>query len=214
MFRVPGGATLRSPRAGGSRLVSESLPRSRGEGGSTGISSVWGGASCGRDGGRMLGDVPVLEDGPHGAGVGEEGEDAHLPVAAGTPERVDLVDPGEELGPATVRAGVGLVAAGGTGDAGGPVGLWVAPSGIRPLTPVAGGLCSPPGVGGEDSVLAVPVDARRRDQARQTVAAIDDFIERLDEKTMVHPAFGRLTRGEWGRWAFRHMDHHSRQFGV
>jgi hypothetical protein len=29
-----------------------------------------------------------------------------------------------------------------------------------------------------------------------------------------HPLFGRLSRGEWGRWAYRHTDHHLRQFGV
>ena len=29
-----------------------------------------------------------------------------------------------------------------------------------------------------------------------------------------HPAFGRLTRREWGVLAYRHTDHHLRQFGV
>lgn len=29
-----------------------------------------------------------------------------------------------------------------------------------------------------------------------------------------HPAFGRLTRREWGILAYRHTDHHLRQFGV
>jgi hypothetical protein len=29
-----------------------------------------------------------------------------------------------------------------------------------------------------------------------------------------HPVFGRLSRGEWGRWAWRHTDHHLRQFGA
>ena len=29
-----------------------------------------------------------------------------------------------------------------------------------------------------------------------------------------HPMFGDLTRGEWGRWGYRHMDHHLTQFGV
>ena len=28
-----------------------------------------------------------------------------------------------------------------------------------------------------------------------------------------HAAFGALTAGEWGRWGYRHMDHHLRQFG-
>jgi hypothetical protein len=29
-----------------------------------------------------------------------------------------------------------------------------------------------------------------------------------------HPAFGRLSRRAWGVLAYRHMDHHLRQFGV
>ena len=29
-----------------------------------------------------------------------------------------------------------------------------------------------------------------------------------------HPIFGNLTRGEWGRWGYRHLDHHLSQFGV
>ena len=28
-----------------------------------------------------------------------------------------------------------------------------------------------------------------------------------------HPLFGRMTNGEWGRWGYRHVDHHLRQFG-
>jgi hypothetical protein len=29
-----------------------------------------------------------------------------------------------------------------------------------------------------------------------------------------HPAFGALTRDEWLVWAYRHVDHHLRQFGL
>ena len=29
-----------------------------------------------------------------------------------------------------------------------------------------------------------------------------------------HPIFGRMSRIAWLRWAYRHMDHHLRQFGV
>lgn len=29
-----------------------------------------------------------------------------------------------------------------------------------------------------------------------------------------HPAAGHLTAGDWGRWGFRHPDHHFRQFGL
>lgn len=43
---------------------------------------------------------------------------------------------------------------------------------------------------------------------------VEVFGDRLDPATMRHPAFGRLTRGEWGRWGYRHIDHHARQFGL
>ena len=29
-----------------------------------------------------------------------------------------------------------------------------------------------------------------------------------------HPIMGPLSHAEWGRWGFRHADHHLRQFGV
>jgi len=29
-----------------------------------------------------------------------------------------------------------------------------------------------------------------------------------------HPWFGHLSQAEWGRWGFRHADHHLRQFGA
>jgi hypothetical protein len=30
----------------------------------------------------------------------------------------------------------------------------------------------------------------------------------------VHPIFGRMSESAWLRWAYLHMDHHLRQFGV
>ena len=30
----------------------------------------------------------------------------------------------------------------------------------------------------------------------------------------VHPILGRMRREDWGRWGYRHMDHHLRQFGA
>jgi Protein of unknown function (DUF1569) len=29
-----------------------------------------------------------------------------------------------------------------------------------------------------------------------------------------HPVFGRLSKAQWMRWAWLHLDHHLRQFGV
>ncbi len=30
----------------------------------------------------------------------------------------------------------------------------------------------------------------------------------------VHPIFGRMSRSQWMRWGWLHLDHHLRQFGV
>ena len=120
------------------------------------------------DRGRMLGNAQVLEDGPHDTRVGEEGEDAHLTVAGGAAQRVDLVDAGEELGPAAARASVGAVGACvgyGAVDVG--RGAWVGL--VDFVTPVARHVPSPLRVRGEDAVIPMPVDARRGYQARESV---------------------------------------------
>jgi uncharacterized protein DUF1569 len=50
------------------------------------------------------------------------------------------------------------------------------------------------------------------------VAALSALIERFSASEgsglSPHAAFGALSVGEWGRWGYRHMDHHLRQFGV
>jgi len=44
---------------------------------------------------------------------------------------------------------------------------------------------------------------------------IDRFASHpADARWPEHPAFGRLSRRAWGVLAYRHMDHHLRQFGV
>jgi hypothetical protein len=45
------------------------------------------------------------------------------------------------------------------------------------------------------------------------VVAIERFSDPAAPLT-AHPFFGPLTRAEWGRWGFRHADHHLRQFGA
>jgi hypothetical protein len=42
----------------------------------------------------------------------------------------------------------------------------------------------------------------------------EEFVSRIDPVAMHHPAMGRLSAAEWGRWGYRHMDHHLRQFGL
>ena len=61
----------------------------------------------------------------------------------------------------------------------------------------------------------------RIDQAQfaQEAAAFPEMLERFasrpaDAPLPDHPAFGPLTRRAWGVLAYRHVDHHFRQFGV
>jgi hypothetical protein len=49
---------------------------------------------------------------------------------------------------------------------------------------------------------------------RQLEALIEQFAARNGDDFQPHPMFGRMTRGEWQRWGWRHTDHHLRQFGV
>ena len=58
-----------------------------------------------------------------------------------------------------------------------------------------------------------PPDEFQRDVARLKTA-IDAFVERLDPASMRHPILGRMSRAEWGRWGYRHLAHHARQFGL
>ena len=51
------------------------------------------------------------------------------------------------------------------------------------------------------------------------VTELGALVERMTEPGTIvdgrlHPFFGRLTRAEWLRWGYLHMDHHLRQFGA
>jgi hypothetical protein len=44
-----------------------------------------------------------------------------------------------------------------------------------------------------------------------------DMINRFSAETMIdepHPIFGRLTKEEWSKGSWKHLDHHLQQFGV
>jgi|TARA_B110000263_G_scaffold185163_1_gene162746 hypothetical protein len=56
-------------------------------------------------------------------------------------------------------------------------------------------------------------EAFETDRAALT-ALVDQFIETDGCDLAPHPIFGAIGRGEWGRWGFRHLDHHLTQFGV
>ena len=51
------------------------------------------------------------------------------------------------------------------------------------------------------------------------VAELESLVEDFtragrDFRENVHPLFGKMIEGDWMRWAYLHMDHHLRQFGV
>ena len=50
----------------------------------------------------------------------------------------------------------------------------------------------------------------------QDVATLERLIERIGTTpcSAVHPFFGPLSHGGWGRLSWKHVDHHLRQFGC
>jgi len=49
--------------------------------------------------------------------------------------------------------------------------------------------------------------------------AITNLIDELNTQRerndwQPHPAFGKLTKDQWGKMQYKHLDHHFRQFGV
>jgi hypothetical protein len=50
----------------------------------------------------------------------------------------------------------------------------------------------------------------------EDLATVEQLIGRLatTPTTATHPFFGPLTHGGWGRLAWKHLDHHLRQFGC
>ena len=51
-----------------------------------------------------------------------------------------------------------------------------------------------------------------RDRTR-TLELMQRFVK-PDSRRVNHPVFGTLTRDEWMRWGYAHVDHHLRQFGC
>jgi hypothetical protein len=49
--------------------------------------------------------------------------------------------------------------------------------------------------------------------------AIVNLIDTLNEQRerndwQAHPAFGAMTKNQWGKMQYKHLDHHFRQFGI
>lgn len=60
-------------------------------------------------------------------------------------------------------------------------------------------------------IMADPKNFEKEKQA--LISMINDFNEAnmVDEK---HPFFGRLTKEQWSKGTWKHLDHHLTQFGV
>jgi hypothetical protein len=50
----------------------------------------------------------------------------------------------------------------------------------------------------------------------EDVAAVEELMGRMAATPLstIHPFFGPLTHAGWGRLAWKHLDHHLRQFGC
>lgn len=57
--------------------------------------------------------------------------------------------------------------------------------------------------------------ANFRDEAQAFRQIMDRLAKRADQAAWPpHPAFGAMSRRDWGVLGYRHIDHHFRQFGV
>lgn len=52
------------------------------------------------------------------------------------------------------------------------------------------------------------------EQKNEFIQIMKDFPNHNKPMTLTHPAFGNISSYEWGIAAYKHMDHHLRQFGV
>ena len=52
------------------------------------------------------------------------------------------------------------------------------------------------------------------EEDRQAVIALMRRFAEPGAQYGSHPMFGRMRRSEWLTWAYRHVDHHLRQFGL
>lgn len=63
----------------------------------------------------------------------------------------------------------------------------------------------------------VIVDTEAFEAEKQALKQNIDKIHKAEDyfkPSKVHPYFGRFTAEQWGKSAYKHLDHHFRQFGV
>lgn len=53
------------------------------------------------------------------------------------------------------------------------------------------------------------------EEKTKTLKLLSDLnMQRERNDWQPHPAFGKLTKDQWGKMQYKHLDHHFRQFGV
>lgn len=59
-------------------------------------------------------------------------------------------------------------------------------------------------------------DTKDFETEKQVITNLIDELHghREREDWQPHPAFGKLTKEQWGKMQYKHLDHHLRQFGV
>lgn len=75
----------------------------------------------------------------------------------------------------------------------------------------------PPGISTRPELDQVLGGGTKPAQFAEDVARLRVLVEQATSATPgwhQHPRFGRMSETEWLRWAYLHMDHHLRQFGV
>ena len=52
-------------------------------------------------------------------------------------------------------------------------------------------------------------------ERNELLGLLDEIDSRKDEAEWpIHPVFGELTKEQWGKMQYKHLDHHLRQFGL
>ena len=52
------------------------------------------------------------------------------------------------------------------------------------------------------------------EKERQSMISMIDQFKEENIKNEIHPFFGKLTKQQWSKAMYKHIDHHLRQFGV
>ena len=86
--------------------------------------------------------------------------------------------------------------------------------GIALYTPVPWPKGVPTMPGADQAKAGTPPDDFERDRIRLT-ELIDEFANTpAGPARPPHPLFKKMSDRDWGRWGYRHTDHHLRQFSV